>query len=310
MVGERGDGRCHVGEGLLVGAGHRGALQEGLSGDAGGDVGEAGGGQRGRAADHEVGGAERGVLADEDLAGVDDAVHHPLGVSLGHGDLEVLGGVAVRDVDGGVVMGRGTDKEFRSTGLAQAAMDATAGALPAFADGAPRKQVVFHPDPERYRNMHDRWLGEKRDWCISRQLWWGHRIPVWRGEMETPKLLMLEPMLQGQLDRDDVCAWILLPDGSRLGPTDAFQRLKGPDAPASVEVQLCFLEQQADDAIAPMLQGAGLELDPDVLDTWFSSALWPHSTLGWPDPASTRAAAGQTPLGGRDGAGGRSEKIS
>ena len=191
--------------------------------------------------------------------------------------------VTMGDVDGGVVMGRGTDKEFRSAGLAQAALDATAGALPAFADGSPRRQVAFHPDPERYRNMHDRWLGEKRDWCISRQLWWGHRIPVWRGDMETPKLLMLEPMLQGQLDRDDVCAWILLPDGSRLGPTDAFQRLKGPDAPASVEVQLCFLEQQADDAIAPMLQGAGLELDPDVLDTWFSSALWPFSTLGWPE---------------------------
>ena len=210
--------------------------------------------------------------------------------------------VTMGDVDGGVVMGRGTDKEFQSPGLAQAALDATAGALPAFADGSPRKQVAFHPDPERYRNMHDRWLGEKRDWCISRQLWWGHRIPVWRGDMETPKLLMLEPMLQGQLDRDDVCAWILLPDGSRLGPTDAFQRLKGPDAPASVEVQLCFLEQQADDAIAPMLQGAGLELDPDVLDTWFSSALWPHSTLGWPDPAAARVDAGQTPLGGRDGA--------
>ncbi|MCK5940963.1 MAG: class I tRNA ligase family protein, partial [Planctomycetes bacterium] len=209
--------------------------------------------------------------------------------------------VNMGDVDGGVVMGRGTDREFQSAGLAQAALDATAGALPPFADGTPRKAVTFHPDPERYRNMHDRWLGEKRDWCISRQLWWGHRIPVWRGDMAADKLLMLEPMLQGQLDRDDVCAWILLPDGERLSPADAFAHLKGPNAPTQVEVQICFLEAQHDESMGPMLQSAGLELDPDVLDTWFSSALWPHSTLGWPDPATARIDAGQAPLAGADG---------
>ncbi|MCB9878249.1 MAG: valine--tRNA ligase [Planctomycetes bacterium] len=209
--------------------------------------------------------------------------------------------VQMADVDGGVVMGRGTAKEFRTAGLAQAALDATAGALPAFADGSPRPTVGFHPDPERYRNMHDRWLAEKRDWCISRQLWWGHRIPVWRGELPAERLLMLEPMLQGQLDRDDVAAWILLPDGNRLTPRDAFAHLKGPHAPATVEVQLCFLDEKADQTIGVMLQSAGLELDPDVLDTWFSSALWPHSTLGWPNPETAKVGAGQPALAGGDG---------
>lgn len=204
--------------------------------------------------------------------------------------------VRMGDVDGGVVFGRGTSRQFRGPGLAQAALDAAAGTLPPFADGTPRARITFHPDPERYRKMYDQWLAEKRDWCISRQLWWGHRIPVWRGELPAAHLLQLEPVLRGQLARDDVAAWVLLPDGGRLTPADAFAQLKGPNAPTSVEVQVCFREATADQALGPMLQGAGLQLDPDVLDTWFSSALWPHSTLGWPDPATARTDPGQTPL--------------
>ena len=205
--------------------------------------------------------------------------------------------VRMSDVDGGVAMGRGTDKAFRSPGLAQAALDAAAGTLPPFADGTPRPRVQFHPDPERYRKMFDQWLAEKRDWCISRQLWWGHRIPVWRGELAAAQLLALAPALAGQLQREDVAAWVLLPDGSRLTPTDAFAHLRGPNAPTRVEVQVCFRDAAADQTIGALLQGVGLELDPDVLDTWFSSALWPHSTLGWPDPETARVDAGQTPLG-------------
>ncbi|MGK0155627.1 MAG: valyl-tRNA synthetase [Neolewinella sp.] len=209
--------------------------------------------------------------------------------------------VHMGDVEGGIVMGRGTSKEFRAPGLAQAALDATSGTLPGFADGSPRRKVEFHPDPQRYQNMHDRWLGEKRDWCISRQLWWGHRIPVWMGEMAVSQLLMLEPMLGGQLERDDVAAWLVMPDGERMSPSDAFAHLKGPNAPVSVEIQICFLDKANDESIGAMLESVGMKLDPDVLDTWFSSMVWPHSTLGWPDPETAGIDAGQTSLASADG---------
>jgi valyl-tRNA synthetase len=84
--------------------------------------------------------------------------------------------------------------------------------------------------PERFTKVYYNWLENIRDWCISRQLWWGHRIPVW------------------------YCA-------------DCGQM---------------FAARQDPDRCA-FCQSGRIEQDPDVLDTWFSSALWPFSTLGWPD---------------------------
>ena len=79
-------------------------------------------------------------------------------------------------------------------------------------------------DPESMEPRYFEWVDNMHDWCISRQLWWGHRIPVWYG-----------------------------PDGDVI--------VLGPNQSAPT----------------------GYEQDPDVLDTWFSSALWPFSTLGWPN---------------------------
>jgi valyl-tRNA synthetase len=84
--------------------------------------------------------------------------------------------------------------------------------------------VRIHPQQMAARYFD--WVDDMHDWCISRQLWWGHRIPVWYGP-----------------DGEVVC----------VGP--------GEEPPS----------------------GAGWQQDADVLDTWFSSALWPFSTLGWPD---------------------------
>jgi valyl-tRNA synthetase len=135
---------------------------------------------------------------------------------------------------------RMSDNPDGSPGLAQQAMDAVTSG---------RIRIT----PERYAKSYLDWLDEKRDWCISRQLWWGHRIPIWYCDDATEADLE-----RAFADRGDVC-WRRSETGGWL---------------------ICAETDLAPDALGP---GLALEQDPDVLDTWFSSALWPHSTLGWPE---------------------------
>jgi valyl-tRNA synthetase len=84
--------------------------------------------------------------------------------------------------------------------------------------------------PEIWTKTYFEWMNNIKDWCISRQIWWGHQIPAWTCEQCEEIVVAMEP-----------------PDG------------------------------------CPACQGKNLKQDTDVLDTWFSSALWPFSTMGWPD---------------------------
>ncbi|MGB0908531.1 MAG: valine--tRNA ligase [Maricaulaceae bacterium] len=84
--------------------------------------------------------------------------------------------------------------------------------------------------PENWKKTYDNWMHNIQPWCVSRQLWWGHRIPAWYGD-----------------------------DGK------------------------IYVAATEDEAKVKAGSGVALKRDPDVLDTWFSSALWPFSTLGWPD---------------------------
>jgi valyl-tRNA synthetase len=103
-------------------------------------------------------------------------------------------------------------------------------AIAAVRDGRTR----FHP--QRWERTYFDWMENIHDWCISRQLWWGHRIPVW---------------------------WC-----------------HNPECPSTTEDVIVQVEPPRS---CPKCGESQLHQDDDVLDTWFSSALWPFSTLGWPD---------------------------
>ena len=130
--------------------------------------------------------------------------------------------------------------------------------------------------PARYARTFQHWHENLRDWCISRQLWWGHRIPVWTLEC---------PLVEG-LPEDPLS---LPPAGCSLPmcetqDSDLCVRLSVNTAESVVRILACVDRERSD--LEQQLEAAGFTQDPDVLDTWFSSALWPMSTMGWPDASA------------------------
>ncbi|MCD4726635.1 MAG: valine--tRNA ligase [Pirellulales bacterium] len=188
--------------------------------------------------------------------------------------------------------------------LSQTAMDAVT-------DG--RVKII----PERYAKGYIDWLSEKRDWPIGRQLWWGHRIPVWKIQFKIPEgsgslrashecsckrfLKSLDEFAKTFGIADDIATspveeqktayYICARTEDAINELNRFRRrhdrvravgLYETDEIAEPNLDTDTPQYRADESLWANIQKMNKQ-EEDVLDTWFSSALWPLSTLGWPE---------------------------
>jgi valyl-tRNA synthetase len=135
--------------------------------------------------------------------------------------------------------------------------------------------------PENWGNVYFNWLRNIQPWCISRQLWWGHQIPIWYGPLLTERGTELDMSGDGPeygLQLNENKQFVAETEQEAIALAQEYYGTTVViDADRNVEAKRLFARG------AHITTNVGIWRDPDVLDTWFSSALWPFSTLGWPD---------------------------
>ncbi len=141
---------------------------------------------------------------------------------------------------------------------------------------------TFEIVPKSWEKTFFNWMENIQPWCVSRQLWWGHRIPAWfglklKGGGGRWKIQPGHAVYVGESE-EAVVDSINRSWGTKDDQTDSFIDGSAPVVVANEEEAIRLFEEE---------ETYGIWRDPDVLDTWFSSALWPFATLGWPEEAPT-----------------------
>ncbi len=159
------------------------------------------------------------------------------------------------------------DKEFKRDGRNVTLKNLMKEAVEKGINGGKPIEII----PDRFSRVYFNWIDNLRPWCISRQIWYGHRIPVWYKNINNESVAI--PSDRANLAKHDGAEQRDFSAGkSRVSETLGSRSL-GQDIYVGLE--------------AP--KGEGWTQDPDTLDTWFSSGLWTFSTLGWPDEKEFKA---------------------
>jgi valyl-tRNA synthetase len=157
-------------------------------------------------------------------------------------------------------------------------VDAKTLAQPAI-EAVRERKIVFVP--AQWDATFFNWMENIQPWCISRQIWWGHQIPAWYGPLmlphpavDTTNGFASQALFVAETEADAIKQAEDFYNSSALGDVG----IRVAIAASAEEMELSIHKKTSDGS-----RTLKIYRDPDVLDTWFSSALWPFSTLGWPD---------------------------
>jgi valyl-tRNA synthetase len=154
--------------------------------------------------------------------------------------------------------------------------------------------------PKTWEKTFFNWMENIQPWCVSRQLWWGHRIPAWYGpEVDVDAVALFAGSLGNPPRFEFGKPFVAVDEESATARAlEYYREIFGEDRVKGVEIKerravahnLSFQLSRDWDGIIELYR------DPDVLDTWFSSALWPFATMGWPETAAHPHPSAASPL--------------